>query len=402
VGVKAVAWMRSGVSLTLIVLSACGARPQQNPDIQVQLSLANGKDSYRGGEPITLELTFTARVPGYRINEITTQPASPVDQVVLSPANGVYPWLDDYSRERRYFPDYETSNELQPDRPVTIELPLNALYRFDELGRYTVHVVTSRISIGDFLHPKPAGPLTSNDVSFDTVPMDDTDEATNAKHIESLIRSAPDLRAAQHHASQLQWLTGDPSTHVKLSLYLHPKEFYPFGVDVSYGLWVARNRALIVSTLEQAMSDPQQPIEPGAVLHMAVALKSRLESPYNPGSTNPLPQIEQIEDDYVRRIAATLPLRQGANLTSTAITLLTSLPQRGKTSTPEFQAAREAIITHIADVDEYQIDWVLNAYGKYLDDARMIPALENMLGRVKFNTTRAAIQKQLATLREKN
>ena len=182
--------MRSGVSLTLIVLSACGARPQQNPDIQVQLSLANGKDSYRGGEPITLELTFTARVPGYRINEITTQPASPVDQVVLSPANGVYPWLDDYSRERRYFPDYETSNELQPDRPVTIELPLNALYRFDELGRYTVHVVTSRISIGDFLHPKPAGPLTSNDVSFDTVPMDDTDEATNAKHIESLIRSA--------------------------------------------------------------------------------------------------------------------------------------------------------------------------------------------------------------------
>src|SRR5207249_6056076 len=51
VGVKAVAWMRSGVSLTLIVLSACGARPQQNPDIQVQLSLANGKDSYRGGEP---------------------------------------------------------------------------------------------------------------------------------------------------------------------------------------------------------------------------------------------------------------------------------------------------------------------------------------------------------------
>src|SRR5207244_9468457 len=181
---------------------------------------------------------------------------------------------------------YETSNELQSGRLVTIALLLYALYRFDELGRYTVHVVTSRISIGDFLHPKPAGPLTSNDVSFDTVPMDDTDEATNAKHIESLIRSAPDLRAAQHHASQLQWLTGDPSTHVKLSLYLHPKEFYPFGVDVSYGLWVARNRALIVSTLEQAMSDPQQPIEAGAVLHMAVGLTSSLDSSYSPCSRN--------------------------------------------------------------------------------------------------------------------
>lgn len=395
--------MRSGFTFVLILLSACASLAQQDPDVQVRLSLANGKDSYRGGEPIVLELTFTARVLGYRINEITTEPASPVDQVLLSPAKGVYPWLDDYSRERRYVPDYETSNELQLGQPVTIELPLNALYRFDEPGRYTVHVVTSRITSGDFLHPKSAGALTSNDVSFDTVPMDDSDEAAKAEHLESLIRSARDLRTAQRYASQLQWLAGDPSTHVKLSLFLHPKEFYPFGVDVSYGLWVARNRALVVSTLEQAMSDPQQPIGPVAsVLQMAVALKSRVELPYDPASTNPLPQVNRIEDDYMRRIAATLSLRQDANLASTAVTLLTSLAQRGKTGTPEFEAAREAIITHFADVNEYQVDWVLNAYGKYLEDSRMIPALENMLGIIKFNSTRVAIQNQLAALRAKN
>ncbi len=56
----------------------------------------------------------------------------------------------------------------------------------------------------------------------------------------------------------------------------------------------------------------------------------------------------------MRRIAATLPLRKDANLASTAITLLTSLAQRGKSGTPEFEAAREAIITHFADVNEYQ------------------------------------------------
>src|SRR6266481_855536 len=154
------------------------------------------------------------------------------------------------------------------------------------------------------------------------------------------------------------------------------------------GLWVVRNGALVVSV--------------GSVLQMAVALKSRLESPYDPTSTNSLPQVNQIEDDYVRRIAATLPLRKAANLASTAITLLTSLAQRGKTDTPEFEAAREGIITHFADVSEYQVDWVLNGYGKYLEDSRMIPALENMLGIIKFNTTRAAIQRQLAALRAKN
>jgi hypothetical protein len=402
-GVKPVVRMRSGLSLALILLSACAALAQKNPDVQVRLSLANDKDFYRGGEPIVLELTFTARVLGYQMNDVTTELASPVDQVLLSPAKGVYPWLDDYSRERRYFPDYETSNELQPGQPFTIELPLNALYRFDEPGRYTVHVVTSRVASGDLLHPKPVGALTSNDVSFDTVPMDDTDEAARAKHLESLIRSAPDLRTAQRYASQLQWLTGDPSTQVKLSLFLHPKEFYPFGVDVSYGLWVARNRAFVVSILEQAMSDPQQPIGPVAsVLQMAVALKSRLESPYDPASPIALPQANQIEDGYVRRIVATLPQREDANLASTAITLLISLVQRDKTDTPEFEAAREAIITHFADVNEYQVDWVLNGYGKYLEDTRMIPALENMLKLIKFDTTRAAIENQLAALRAKN
>jgi len=402
--VKGVVAMRSGFIFALMLLSACASLTQQNPDVQVRLSLANGKDFYRGGEPILLELTFTARVPGYQINEITTEPASPVDQVLLSPAKGVYSWLNDYSRQGRYSPDYSTSNELQPGQPVTIKLPLNALYRFDEAGRYSVHVVTSRTSSGDFLHAKPAGPLASNDVSFDIAPMDDTDESAEAEHLESLIRSARDLRTAQHYASQLQWLTGDPSTRVKLSLFLHPKEFYPFGVDVSYGLWVARNRALVVSTLEQAMTDPQQPIGPvGSVLQMAVALKSRLQSPYDPASTtNPLPQVNQIEDEYVRRIVTTLPLRKDANLASTAITLLTSLAPRGKITTPEFKAAREALITHFADVNEYQVDWVLNGYGKYLQDSRMIPVLEDMLGKIKFNTTRAAIENQLAALRAKN
>jgi len=402
--VKAAARMRIVLTIALMFVSARAPVAQQNQDVQVQLSLENGKDSCRGGEPIILELTFTARVLGYHIDEITTEPASPIDQILLSPLKGVYPWLDDYSRERRYSPDYGTFNELQPGQPVTIKLPLNALYRFDEPGHYRVHVVTSRISGGVLLHSQSVGPLTSNEVSFDTVPLDDSDEAAEAAHLESLIRSAHDLRTAQCYASQLQWLTGDPSTRVKLSLFLHPKEFYPFGVDVSHGLWVARNRALVVSTLEQAMSDPQQSIGPvNSVLWMAVALKSRLESPYNPASANnPLPLAEQVEDSYVRRIAATLPLRQGANLASAAITLLTDLVPRGKTSTPEFQSAREAIITHFADVNEYQVDWVLNGYGKYLQDARIIPALENMLRTIKFSSARAAIQNQLATLRATN
>jgi hypothetical protein len=56
---KTVVQTRCGLALALILLSACAALAQQNPDVQLQLSLANGKDFYRGGEPIVLELTFT-------------------------------------------------------------------------------------------------------------------------------------------------------------------------------------------------------------------------------------------------------------------------------------------------------------------------------------------------------
>ena len=65
---------------------------------------------------------------------------------------------------------------------------------------------------------------------------------------------------------------GDPGAII--SQVRHAVSHYPFGVDISYGLWVARNRALVVSTLEQAMSDPHQPIGPvGSVLQMAVAFE---------------------------------------------------------------------------------------------------------------------------------
>ena len=152
------------------------------------------------------------------------------------------------------------------------------------------------------------------------------------------------------------------------------------------------------------MRDQQQPIEPvDSLLHTAVALKARLESPFNPvNSTNALPYAKQIEGEYIRCIAATPPLRQGENLVGTAITVLISLAQREEAGTPEFEAAREAIVSNFADVDEYEVDWVLNAYGKYLQDTRMIPVLENILGKAKFSTTRTAIQNQPTLLGDRD
>src|SRR6266849_3702906 len=355
--------MRCFFILICSLLFSWSAIAQSSGAAEVQLSLATNKSSYRTGEPMVLELEFTASESGYSVNTTTTELASPIDELVLSPKSGVYSWLDDYARGNRYWPDYSAMSALQPGQSVKLKLPLNALYRFDQPVHYTVHVVSRRVSSGSIQARRPVGPLTSNDVSFEVVPMSDSDEAGEAASLEELIRSAPDLQTAQQYAERLKWLTGDPSTRVKISLFLNPKTFYPFGVNVSQGLWLARNRALVFSSLEQAMIDPGHAVEvTSGELWLAVALKTRLLSPYDASSPKQSPlATEQIEDQYLNRIAETLPQRQGESLVRTAITLLTTLVQRKETTTAQFQAAREAIIKNFATVNEYQIDWLLNA-----------------------------------------
>ncbi|HEX7424047.1 MAG TPA: hypothetical protein VF311_09225 [Terriglobales bacterium] len=391
-----------GAVLTWLLCVASVAVAQEGP-VTARLALAEGKTSYHSGEPITLELVFNTTESGQNVNTTTTQLASPIDTILLSPVTGAFPWLADYSRGNRYSPDYAAIGDLKPGQPFTIPLPLNALYRFDQPGHYTVRVETWRVSSGGILANTPAGKLTTNEVEFDVELMSNAEEAEKAQQLESQIRSATDLRSAQRLAEQLQWLTGDPSTQVKLSLFLHPKTFHPFGVDVTFGLWNARNRTRVVTALEQAMVDPALPVD--SMLRLAVQLKARLAAPYDPQDPKRALPTEAIEQDYVRRIAATLPQRSGQGLTTTAITLLVSMAGRKQTETPEFAAVRETLVTHFAEINEYKVDWVLNGYGKYLDDARLIPALENRLRSLRnpmFSGSRAAMIQQLERLNALN
>ena len=111
------------------------------------------------------------------------------------------------------------------------------------------------------------------------------------------------------------------------------------------------------------------------------ARKSKLHAGfrYDPAAPGkPLPT-EQIESQYLKRIAATLPQRTGEPLVTAALTLFTQLAQRKETAGPDFGAAREDLVTHFAEVNEYNVDWLLNTYGSYLQDTRIVPALENIL-----------------------
>jgi hypothetical protein len=356
----------------------------QTSGVRAQLSLKEGQNSYRIGDPIVLDLEITADQPGLSVNTTVTEPASPVDQITVTPTEGVFNWLADSSRGHPYVPDYGTSTKLEPGEPQHIALLLNAVYRLDQPGTYTARVSTARILNSDGLLQGKT-PLTTNDVSFTITPMDEADEAATVNHLMQKIRSAPNLRTAQDYVDQLSWLTGEPSTCAKVDLFFHPQVYQPFGTNVTRGLWVARDRELIVKLLEQSLADPSYPVE--GALPLAAEMKATLTVPLGPNAAQPTEEaLEQFEQEYLQKVAATLPQRTGLSLTQTAETLLTSYARKKETDFPQFAAAREVLITHFGEVNIWHQDWLLNSYGQYLADQRIVPALKNLLKEKLDNT----------------
>jgi hypothetical protein len=357
--------------MVLFLRTACLAQtpPSMPSNVHVELSLAGEQTTYKIGEPIRLRITFSATAKT-ALNVTTTDPASPVDELIVSPMHEVFPWLADQDDGQPYSPDYRSTVAIEPGQSQSVELPLNAVYRFDAAGHYSVRVVTRRI--------QGLGPQTTNTVGFDIQPMPDDEEASRAAELETKIRHARNLEIARGYARELDWLTGDPSTRVKLSLYLHQKTFYPFAVDVTKGLWIARNRTFVVEQLEKALKDPTQDLSPaGGLLETAVALRARMDAgPNRPAGSL---RMQEVESGYLKLIAASLPQRTGGALVTAAQTVFIRLVRRKEVSGPEFAEAREILVTHFADVNEYNVDWMLNSYGTYLQDPRLVPALKQIL-----------------------
>jgi hypothetical protein len=397
---------RSRVPIALIsavLLSApVSAQKTEANDVSLELSFAGGISTFHSGDPVRLELSFTAQRAGLSLNMTTTTPPSPVDTIFLTPTAGTFNWMEDEANGHRYSPDYAGLVALAPANPVKITLTLNDIYRFDTPGHYTVRVLSRRLSGGMQDLGRGLPPLESNELSFDLEPADSATEASEAASLERQIRSAGDMRSAQALAQRLDYLPGDAATEAKLSLLLNPKNFYPFGVSVREGLWISRNRSLVVQRLEKALRDPNQVLDAGTgVFETTIALAASLQrhSQVTPdgskvAGTAADDNSADIKANLCHVVAMTLSERKGESQIGAARTVFLTLIQSGDTVSPDFQVARDILITHFDEVNEYNVDWLLNAYGKYLDDPRLYPILQRMLN--SPNVSRTAILRFLA------
>jgi hypothetical protein len=355
-------------------------------DVRVKLSLIDNKTSFRTGDPIRLILEFTADREGYDVDTVTDKTGSPSDTLFISPDAGVTHWLDEYLGGGRSFRDYFTVQKLSPS-PTRVEVIVNSVVRFERPGRYSVWIRTRRVTQRKDLNDRAPRivTLTSNEVSFDVQPMSEADEAKEVQRLSAALDMSRDVQSEEKLTQELSFLTGDISSREKVRRFLNSEgRSGNYFQNISLGLYVAGNRALVFQMLEAALRDPNRPVT-YALLGTVTKLRllrqnaglarkpvaNEMRDPFGDSQYN------EIQDAYVTELAAGLSKRTGKSQTTTAITLLSRLSKMPETAA--LNEVRRVLVQQFQDLHPYDQEYLLRVYWDQLQDPSLLPAIKQML-----------------------
>lgn len=103
-------------------VSQIDAQLMPSPAATADLSLKNGKNSFRSGEEIVLEISVRTSEPGcFLVSD--TEP-SPMDKISLTPTDGAYRWVQGDGRGS----DASSWMRMEANKPAVIRIVLNDLY----------------------------------------------------------------------------------------------------------------------------------------------------------------------------------------------------------------------------------------------------------------------------------
>lgn len=357
-------------------------------DVHVKLSLADNKTTYRIGDPIKLILEYTADREGYQVDTYADGNALPTDNIVVSPESGVCHWLEEYLSGQNYMRDVISLSPLSGN-PVRLELLINTTLRLDRPGRYSVKVITRRVTtVSQPRVYRPPAPYTTNEVSFEIQPMSDADEAKEVQRLSAALDLTRNWQAEEKLTEELSFLAGDPSTREKVKRFLNAEgRSGNYTQHITNGIYIARNRALVFQLLEGAMRDPNTPVTTsllGAVTKLRLLRENSglpLKPLVNIAMLDPVgdPRFNAIQDAYVGELAAGLAKRTGKSQTTTAITILVRLPKTPETAGAILREVRPLLLQQFEELHPYDKEYLLRVYWDQLRDASLLPALKQML-----------------------
>src|SRR5580765_3486056 len=370
----------------ILCLFSTSAFAQNAPDVHARLKLDDDKTTFKIGEPIRVVLELTAERDGYIADSTHDNSESNADELTVTPEAYVSHW-----RREAFgggYRDYSSIAKLST-APVRIQFELNDSIRFDRPGKYSVRFTTRRArpssSGHDYLPPIP---VTTNEVSFDVQAMSDAEEEQKVKRLSADIDAARDWQTQSKFARELAFLTGDTAAREKVRRYLSAQSVAPgnYASEIYSGLFIARNRALVLQLLEKTMRDPSTQVE-ASLLGVLISLRFLEQNPGlpKPGITgisepNEDPRRVEIQESYVRELAAGLGKRTGQSQAITAMTVLTHLPKDPKAAAPLLAESRQIVLEQFETLSVYGHEYLLEQYWNVLRDPSLIPVFKKLLG----------------------
>jgi hypothetical protein len=368
--------------LSLLSASAFG---QDALDAHAQLKLADNKNSFRIGEPIRVVVELTADREGFSADITPDKCETNTDEVSVTPESGVSHWRrDTFGGGYR---DYFSIAKLSAT-PLRIQFELNDSIRFDRPGKYSVTFTTRRVrpdsSTPDY---RPPISLTTNTVSFELRAMTEAEEEEEVKRLAGLIDAAHDWQTQTKYARELAFLTGDAAAREKVRRFFSAQGSSPgnYFSEIHSGIFIARNRALVLQLFEAALRDPNTPAT-SSLLGMVTSLRFLQQYPgatRTPASGVLRPQGDprstEIQDAYVTELASGLSKRTGKSQTTTAMTILMHLPKNDQARNALLQESRRILVQQFDNLHPFDQEYLMRVYWEQLRDPALVPSLKKML-----------------------
>jgi hypothetical protein len=280
--------MRAFLSIFLLLTYAGFARAANSlPELKVRT--ADGGSTYRIGERIRLELSFTsAEARRYEINEASYDRSGRMDyeSFQVLPAKGWSDPLQDYFQNRVLDGGRLTNFSALTTAPFKLEIDLNEWVRFEQPGVYTVLVKSGRVSdIGRHRkgEEKPLA-LKSNYITLRIVPAEKEWQQQKLAAITGALAAthdqmfSPESSPRKQAASDLRFLGTEEAIDLLTQYYREDKRDVWGQCEMGLRGLPARLRASAVASLKKRIAEPEFPVFSNLLSTMAI-LQSKAGDP---------------------------------------------------------------------------------------------------------------------------
>jgi len=264
---KGVAFLLAFATAALAQLPEQTPTPPVDPKIDFKVTVVGKRNEFHIGEIIPIKLFFSSRTKkSYELNEAEYDRSGRMDyeRFIVKPADGAIDPMADY---KGWVGGGMRNSEFLKQKPWTIELNLNEWIRFTKAGEYKLKVSSSRVEKVDSSGPYGKSPVTalSNEIALKILPRDTewekraVDEAiATLKNPSSLHEDAGGSSAVGHALETLRFL-GTVEAARAMANQLGGE--HGCHSTCYFGLVTSPERAVAHEALEQALAEPDRPID---------------------------------------------------------------------------------------------------------------------------------------------